>query len=283
MTNGTGLLAEVSAGRTSVHIGRRDGTPLLTHRIGAGQRPSIHPLHAPDGDGIFTEDAPPHHPWQHGLYTGFNLVNGIGFWKESAEDGTFDPALVGTPEANGSTARWSLENAWNAPNATTVLVERQDWTLHDEDSTFDIELAWSLRAVVDVEIGQYMAGGLFLRMPYASDTGGRAVNSEGQRNGDAEKQRARWTAVSMPIDGRSDWGGVAIMDHPGNPAHPVTWRVDHELGISPSRCIAESWAIPAGMTERYRFRLHVFCGPIDSDGIKGRWDRFANDRPHPGP
>jgi hypothetical protein len=51
--------------------------------------------------------------------------------------------------------------------------------------------------------------------------------------------------------------------------------VDNELGISPSRCIAESWTIPEGGTEQYRFGLHVFCGPIDATAIDERWHRFA--------
>lgn len=276
MTTGSGLRAETSPDRAAVHISRGDGTPRLTHRIGAGQRPSIHPLHAPVGDGILTEDSPAHHPWQHGLYTGFNLVNGIGFWKEQAEDGSFHPALVAGPEVEGTSARWALETAWRAPDGTTLIQERQDWSLVDEGSTFDLDLAWSLRAAADVEIGQYMAGGLFLRMPYAAATGGVAVNSEGQRNGAAEKQRARWAAVSMPIAGLAEWGGVAIMDHPDNPAHPVTWRVDNELGISPSRCIAGSWTIGAGETDRYRYRMHVFCGAIDHERLEGRWRRFAS-------
>lgn len=83
-------------------------------------------------------------------------------------------------------------------------------------------MAWSLRAAVDVEIGQYIAGGLFLRMTYAEATDRVAVNSEGQRNGEAEKQRALWVAVSMPIAGLAEWGGVAIMDHSDNPALPLT-------------------------------------------------------------
>lgn len=82
MTSAVGLRAEVSVDRKAVDIRRGDGSPVLTHRIAVGQRPSIHPLHAPVGDGILTEDTPGHHPWQHELYTGFNLVNCIGFWKE---------------------------------------------------------------------------------------------------------------------------------------------------------------------------------------------------------
>jgi len=279
MTMAAPLRAEVSRDNQVVEVGRADGTALLTHRIQADQRPSMHPIHAPDGIGVLTEDAPSHHPWQHGLYTGFNLVNGVGFWKEFEEDGTFRPTLLATPEVNGSTARWSLENAWEAPDRTIPIVERQDWTLIDEGATFDLELDWMLRAQVDVEIGQYMAGGLFLRMPFAEATGGVALNSEGLQDAAAEKQRARWVAVSMPIAGRPDAGGFAIMDHPANPAFPVTWRVDNELGISPSRCIGESWPIPANTTDRYRFRLHVFCGPIDATEIEQRWGAFAGTIP----
>jgi hypothetical protein len=157
-----------------------------------------------------------------------------------------------------------------------LIIEHQDWSLVDEGSSFDLDVLWTLQAVVDVEIGQYMAGGLFLRMPYTPEKGGIAVNSDGRANEDAEKQHARWVAVSMPIEGRQDWAGFAMMDHPGNPAHPVTWRVDNELGISPSRCIAESWTIAAGRSEQYRFRLHAFCGPIDAATIDQRWRRFAN-------
>lgn len=270
-----GLRTRVIANNQELRVERESGSPLLTHRIAAGRRPAIHPIIAPDGVGVLTEDAPSHHPWQHGLYTGFNLVNGIGYWKESDQDGTFHPALSAEPVVSDNTVHWSLETAWRAPDLTHLISERQDWTLVDHGATFDLEIGWELQAEVDIEIGQYMAGGLFLRMPYTKERGGIATNSEGRSNGDAEKQRARWVAVSMPIAGRVDWAGMAIMDHPTNPAHPVTWRVDNELGISPSRCIAESWTIPAGETDRYRFRIHVFCGGIGAEELDARWHAFA--------
>jgi len=275
MASESRLQASVSAGGQLVQVHREDGTPLLSHRVPANQRPSIHPIYAPDGVGVLTEDAPSHHPWQHGLYTGFNLVNGIGFWKELGGDGSFHPLLIETPCAEGNVARWSVATTWRAPDGTDLIDERQDWALTDEGATFDLNLDWTLRALSDVEIGQYMAGGLFLRMPYTTEKGGVAVNSEGRVNGDAERQRSRWVAVSMPIDGRPDWAGFAIMDHPGNPAYPVTWRVDNELGVSPSRCIAETWSIAAGASEHYRFRLHVFTGPADLSSIEARWRQFA--------
>lgn len=269
------LTAEVSGDSQVLQIRRRCGSQVLVHRMHAGQRPYIHPIIAPDGNGVLTEDAPSHHPWQHGLYTGFNRVNDIGFWKDIPGDGTFDAVLARSPVIDGHSVRWELDNAWKAPDGITLISERQEWTLIDEGATYDLDLSWTLHAEVDVEIGQYLAGGLFLRMPYRAEIGGEAINSEGQRNATAETRRARWAAVAMPVEGRREWAGMAIMDHPANPAHPVTWRIDNELGVSPSRCIAETWSIPAGTVDRYRFRVHVFCAAADPAALDARWREFA--------
>ena len=102
---------------------RVDGTALLVHRVGEEQRPSNHPLCSPEGDGVYTQDRPAHHPWQHGLYARFNLVNGIGFWKEQPGDGLFHPTLTFAPEVAGSTARWAVENLWKGPDSATLITE----------------------------------------------------------------------------------------------------------------------------------------------------------------
>lgn len=60
-------------------------TPLLVQQARPHHRPYIHPILAPDGCGVLTEDAPPHHPWQHGLYVGLNDVNGVGFWMDVSQ------------------------------------------------------------------------------------------------------------------------------------------------------------------------------------------------------
>lgn len=60
-------------------------TPLLVQQARPHHRPYIHPILALDGCGVLTEDAPPHHPWQHGLYVGLNDVNGVGFWMDVSQ------------------------------------------------------------------------------------------------------------------------------------------------------------------------------------------------------
>lgn len=255
----------------------RDGKPepLLVQHADPGRRAYIHPILAPDGLGILTEDAPPHHPWQHGLYVGLNAVNGVGFWKEGGAEGTFHPNPLERPAVEGSRARWHVESEWRAPNREPVLLERQDWTFTDHRDTYTLDLDWSLRGLVDVAFGQYPYGGLFLRMPYTPEGGGEAVNSEGRRGRDAEAQRARWVAVSMPISGRNDVAGIAMMDHPDNPAYPVPWRVDNQLGIAPSRCIAGEWRLPKGQSVLFRHRLYIYVGATDATRIEADWKAFT--------
>ncbi len=272
----TNLVVEVVESGSAINARRADGTHLLTHRFHPDERPSFHPIMAPDGVGVLTQDSPDHHPWQHGLYTGFNLVNGVGFWKEQPGDGTFHPRLITPPTIHGSSVAWTLETDWRMPDGTTLVVERQQWTLTDFASTFELDLVWTLIPAINVTIGEYMAGGLFLRMPFVPGAGGEAINNLGQRNDTAERQRADWVAVSMPIQMRNDWGGAVIMDHPANPDYPVTWRVDHELGVSPSRCIAGSWTIEVGDTERYQYRVAFYVGALDQRWANARWEAFSN-------
>ena len=113
--------------------------PLVTQHAQPDHRPFIHPLLAPDGRGVLTENEPPHHPWQHGLYTGLNGVNGIGFWTEGrhdknrATDGSFHPLLVqssASAAANGE-ASWHVITEWRAPDGAAILADARfqvDWT-----------------------------------------------------------------------------------------------------------------------------------------------------------
>jgi hypothetical protein len=86
-------------------------------------------------------------------------------------------------------------------------------------------------------------------------------------------------AVAMPLEGREEGeaglAGVAILDHPGNREHPVPWRVDNQLGIGPSPCIAGAWHLPRGGTTTARYRILAFAGPVDGAWIEGEWAGFA--------
>lgn len=256
------------------------GDPLLVQQAPENHRPYIHPLRTPDGVGILTEDAPEHHPWQHGLYVGLNEVNGYGFWLEGLSegadrDGSFHPEPLAAPRIDDEQAAWQVRSQWRGPDGDPLLIEEQSWSFRDLGVVLELDMEWRLTGQVDIEFGQYAYGGLFLRMPYRNETGGCALSSEGLDQAGAEGQSARWVAVAMPLAGREDKAGVAIMDHPHNAGHPVPWRVDGQLGVAPSRCIAGAWHLQQGQTAVNRYRVVVFSGSIDAMDLEARFNRFA--------
>lgn len=276
------LHAEFTSRRLTLY---RSGlaAPLLVQHAPAAARAYIHPLLAPDGDGTLTENEPPHHAWQHGLYVGLNDVNGVGFWTEGrlsghGPDGTFHPEPMRPPVVHGATAAWQVVSHWRDPAGADLLVETQAWRFEDRGETGVLDLAWTLTARVDLRFGQYPYGGLFLRMPWRAETGGRVATSEGATTiAAAEGRPARWVAVAMPLPDRSDGvAGIAILDHPANPGHPVPWRVDNNLGIAPSRCIAGAWSLAAGEATSSRYRLLIFPDAIDAAFIETAWSAFAD-------
>lgn len=264
---------------------RREGAAedLVVQHAPPDARPYLHPLRAPDEKGILTEDRPSHHLWQHGLYVGLNDVNGVGFWMEGLSeycrktDGTFHPQPLATPEVSGGTARWAVVTEYRDPAGATMMTEEQRLTLRVTADEYVLDLDWALTAATDLRFGRYDYGGLFLRMPWREDVAAATLTSEGvTAQPEAEHHRARWVAAWMNIEGRDGPAGIAIMDHPGNPDHPVTWRVDGQYGFGPNRCVAGPWELKKGERTLSRYRILPFCGPARADAVERSYKSFAS-------
>ena len=248
---------------------------LVTQHAMPNQRPYLHPLLTPSESQTVTEDRPPHHPWQHGLYVGLNQVNGIGFWTEGEADGTFHPEPLRAARVVGDQASWEIRSEWRTPEGAPVLSERQAWVLADGDGGYRLDLTWSLTALTSIAFGRHAYGGLFLRMPYHKERPAAAVDSEGRADQAGEGQRARWVCVGMALAETGEWGSVAILDHPSNPSHPVPWRIDGQFGIGPSRCIAGPWQLDEGDTAMERYRVLVSDGQPDPVRTEAAWRAWA--------
>lgn len=256
---------------------------LAVQNARTAKRPYLHPLLAPDGKGVLTEDAPPHHPWQHGLYVGLNRVNEVGFWSEGGSDGTFHPEPISQVSASAARADWRVQTVWKAPNGTSMLDETQAWTLRDEESQVILDLTWTLKARIPITFGKSTYGGLFIRMPYRGGADAKAITSEGKVNLAGEGQRAKWVALQMPIPGRPQNGiaGMALLDHPKNPDHPLPWRIDNELGVGPSRSILGDWKLNTDQSITFYFQVVLFTGVIPTQAIQSAWTRFSTEIPLP--
>lgn len=274
------LTIEVTDGKVGVF---RSGSaePIIVQNAQEDKRPFLHPIAVPGGSGSVTEEAPAHHPWQHGLYIGLNDVNGVGFWTEGMFpknidiDGTFHPEITGTARAEGNTAAWMVGTQYRSPKGDTLIRETQAWRVTDLGDRYELDLEWTLHAEQTLHFGAYDYGGPFLRMPFRDETGGAVFNSSGQHGTATAGQRARWVAVQMPVPGHSGEVLVALMDHPANLEHPVPWRVDKQLGVNPSVSIAGDWTIPQGRDRVFGYRVIVYARPVDAAVIEEAWELFS--------
>ena len=253
----------------------RDGSVLvLTQHVKGNIRPYIHPIIAPDSNGELTEFSPDHHKHQTGLYWGLKKVNGRDYFMNWKEDyWQKDSAMVIRPR--GTTVQWQSTYDLLGEAGKPILTETQTWSVQKINGRYLIDLEWKGYAKENVSIGKFYVGGLFLRMPWRKETGGTVINSNGQKNSEAELQPANWNDIGVPIEGRKDEGHVAIFEHPSNAGFPNAWRVDNELGVGPSRQISGDWSIPKGKSETIRYRLIVYTGEFNPDLIARLWKEYA--------
>jgi len=266
-------LKPVEKGGVALHRAGQE-QPLLVHNAPADGRPYFHPIAAPDGKGILTEFSPSHHKHQTGLYVGVLKVNGRDYFHN--RDGNYYKLKESRPVSiEGNQAKWAFAYDWLGADKQPILTETQACTFTDLGDRCLLDLDWSATAATDVVFGQYDYGGLFLRMPHTPKTGGKATNSEGLENGQAEGKKSKWVDVGMPIEGRADWGRIAILDHKDNPQHPVPWRVDGQLGVGPARSRAGEWKLPKGETTKAKYRLVIYTGSLDKERLEAEWQKWS--------
>ncbi len=242
--------------------------PIFVFHAPLMGRPYVHPMLAPDGKGELTEFSPGHHKHQTGLYVGFLKVNGRDYFHNKGADYFRRIGFKHTASAEG--VAWaSLYELLDKDN-TPQLIETQSWRFRDFTKTYSIDFTWSAQAKVDVTFDKYDYGGLFLRMPWKNQPGAKAINSEGQENGKAEGQKARWVDIGMTVDGRKDAAHIAVLSE-----EPVLWRVDGQLGVGPAPSRAGAWKIRKGDSVTYRYRFLVYTGEFQRDQVEAEWKAFS--------
>lgn len=249
---------------------------ILTHMVKPDERPYIHPLIAPDGNGVMTEYRPAHHPHQTGIYWGLKKVNGRDYFMKWQED-YWRRVSATVIEDHGPKVKWQTVYNMLDEKGHTVMVETQNWSMQHFEGQYVLDLEWTGEAKMDVVMEKFYVGGLFVRMPWVKGTEGEIVNASGQVTMDAEGQRAIWNDIGIKLDGRSDFAHIAILDHPNNKAFPTPWRVDNEMGMGPSRQILGDWKIAKGEKEIIRYRLLIYTGDINKAVITDSWKKFFRD------
>ena len=254
--------------------------PLLVQNASPGRRPYIHPICAPADGGCLTETESWHHLWQHGLYTGLHGVSGWDFWTEGLSwrgldgDGIIDPLPLEEPTVDGNTVAWEVRSRWMTRQKQDLLKETQRFGYQAFGDHVLLDMAWELEVIDDIAIAQCAYGGPFVRMPFRESCQSQMLNSEGDDIDSADSKRATWLAVAMLPPGKAGPAGIAILDHPSNANHPVSWRGDSQFGISPSSCILGEIAIAPGEIHKENYRLFIFAGSMDKSRIDSEWEKY---------
>ncbi len=256
------------------------GGVVLQHNARPGMRPYIHPLRGPDGRTCLTEDSPWHHPWQHGVQTGFHGVNGCDFWfdpgqRAKVEIGTIEPSAPRI--VRESPPMWSIAAMWRHEDGSQLMAEEQTWSLQAAEDVLFLDLAWRIEAIPDVHIEQASYGGLFVRMPFRADLEASVMSATGLEDDATEQQAAAWVDLRLPVNGGDVRGGMAMLDHPQNPGHPAHWRVDGQRGINPAPCIPGPIVLAASEGIGYRYRLILHDGSLGPGRIQDMWDAYGGE------
>lgn len=273
------LRARLAADGNAVEIVRvAEDAVILTQHAKPDFRPYVHPWISPDGNGQLTQFSPGHHPHQTGLYWGFTRLNGRDYFHNP--DGShWRRVSVTILKAEATTSedvvQWQTVYDLLDSQGQAVFQEAQIWTLRDQGQRFVLDLQWNGQALMDVTVGKYDYGGLFLRMPWSPETGGQVLNSTRHRDSRAEGERSVWLDVSVGLPERDDRVHVAIFDHPSNSGYPQHWRVDSQLGVGPVRVREGDWKIARGQQEVMRHRLIAYSGEMTDTQITALWSDYS--------
>ncbi|HEY1110548.1 MAG TPA: PVC-type heme-binding CxxCH protein [Opitutaceae bacterium] len=251
--------------------------PILTQNAGSAYRPYLHPIVSPDGKSVLTEFSPGHHKHQTGLYWGLTSVNGRSFFHNPGE-GFWKRVSITALVDRGEEVKWSTVYHLLNEAGQPIVEETQLWSLRDSGERYLIDLEWTAKGLVDVTVGKFDYGGLFLRMPWTEGMEGAVINSNRQRNERANNQRAIWADVGLKLPGRTDQAHIAIFDHPLNPGYPQPWRVDKQLGVGPNPSLNADWKIAKDKTTTFRHQFVAYTGHLDDVAMNETWRAYTGER-----
>ena len=277
---------------------KRDGNRSLELRGAAGPvaRFLLDPKPAdPHFDLLATSDgrnlawvSPPDHTWHYGQWFSWKFINGVNFWETDRKTGAsagrtevLEPRIETKPDH----ATISYRRLYRLPdNDTPILDDRITVTIRIPTDTTGPSVDWSFTttALTEVKLDRTPLPG----EPGGKDHGGYCglswrgakdfkdvtfLDSEGRKNMAIHRQHARWVDARGSLAGKP--AGIAILDHPENPGHPMSWYIvaNPKLPfwyINPAIVQPKPIELPKGKSLTHRYRLLIHDGALKPADIK---------------
>jgi hypothetical protein len=254
-------------------------------------KPCFHPLATVDGR-VITCDAPPDHPWHHGLWFSWKYINGVNYWEADRATGrpegqtTWSDVRVTTRDDHS--ARLTMTLDYRGPSgADAVLRELRAIDVHSPTGdSYVIDWTAQFEAREDVVLDRTPpaagapGGYAGLSVRFAQQLSDRqATNRDGVvefSHGD----RHRGHGDAFDYSGKLDDGsaGLAILDYPENPRHPTPWYLIRSKNMSYINAAFLHDAplkLAAGQSFVLRYRVVVHNGRWDAAQLSRASDEYA--------
>jgi len=282
-----------------------NGAPFTTFYVAGDdvRKPYLHPLRAASGTYVTRmwpmekvaeeADAANDHPHHRGLWFAHDPVSGVNFWASES---------IATPDTRGIIVLRELGDIesgvdrgsiaatfeWRDPGGAPMVVERRLMVFHADDPLRTIDFDITLTAVRDVEFADSKEGTFGLRVrPVMEEDGGsgQIVNADGLvGEQQAWGKPSKWCDYSGTINGEEL--GIAILDHPDNPNHPVRWHVRGYGLFAANPFGLDAFTgettgnggvrLRAGESRRFRYRVVVHPDDAASANIDRLWMEYAS-------
>lgn len=251
-------------------------------------KPYLYPVIGPYGKNL-TQDQPSDHLHHRSIWYAHHEVNGISFYYESGDEGRIAHQRFVTWRGELDQPYFVSENAWIAPDGSTVLTDRRRVGMIGlPDGEWYLDLSITLIASHgDVVFSDTKEAGLpLVRVADEIDEidGGRITSGSGATGEEATfGTRSPWVDYSGPVrgphGGEGGVQGITLMDHPSNANHPPGLFTRSYGPIS----TREGFMFEGGLTlrrgERHtlRTRLYIHRGPADLERMNAHFERYARE------
>ncbi|HUP03426.1 MAG TPA: PmoA family protein [Bryobacteraceae bacterium] len=282
-----------------------DGKPYTDFYVAGADvtKPYLHPLRAASGTYVtrmwpmenVEEEAKDQkdHPHQRGVWFAHDSVNGLDFWNNEASYTTPNRGRIalkelGAVKGGADSGSIAATFEWTPMSGGAALLrEDRVMTFYRDPKLRTIDFDITLTALQRVTFGDGKDGvfGIRIRPILQEDTGtGRIVNADGLAT---EKEvwgkPSNWCDYSGDVHGEKL--GIAVLDNPANPRHPVRWHV-RGYGLFAANVFGlnvftndksqnGAVTIEPGQTLRYRYRVVVHPGDAKTADVAGLWVKYA--------
>ena len=285
-----------------------NGKPFTTFYIAGADvtKPYLHPLRAASGTYVTRmwpmeevaeeQGQKKDHPHQRGLWFAHESVNKLDFWNNEASYTTPNRGKIvlkklGAVKSGKDHGSIAATFTWTDLSGKLVLTESRAMTFYADPDLRTVDLDITLTAAGDpVTFGDAKDGAFGVRMrPLLQETGGSGhiTNADGMVG---EKQLwgkpSSWCDYSGEVQGEKV--GIAILDHPQNPRHPVRWHARgyglfaaNPFGLSVftgNKSENGNLTLDAGKSLRFRYRVIIHPGDAKSANIASLWDRYIGGK-----